>query len=102
MSGTVAAATAGLIGLAAIPGKLTVGTIFDRIGQVPVTLGLMAVLALSCILLAQDSASVPLAIAGSALLGVAAGATSVAFACIAARLFDNQDLSAWFTAHWSA
>ncbi len=89
MSGTVAAATAGLIGLAAIPGKLTVGTIFDRVGQVPVTLGLMAVLALSCILLAQHSASVPLAITGSALLGVAVGATSVTFACITARLFDT-------------
>jgi MFS family permease len=89
MSGTVAAATAGLIGLAAIPGKLTVGTIFDRVGQVPVTLGLMAVLALSSILLAQNSTSVPLAITGSALLGVAVGATSVTFACITARLFDT-------------
>lgn len=89
MSGTVAATTAGLIGLAAIPGKLAVGTLFDRIGQVPVTLGLMAILALSCVLLAQDSVSVPLALAGSALLGVAAGSTNVAYACIAARLFEG-------------
>lgn len=89
MSGTVAATTAGLIGLAAIPGKLAVGTLFDRIGQVPVTLGLMAILALSCVLLAQDSVSVPLALAGSALLGVASGSTNVAYACIAARLFEG-------------
>ena len=89
MSGSVAAATAGLIGLAGIPGKLMVGTLFDRVGQVPVTLGLMAILALSCFLLAQDSASVPLAIAGSALLGVAVGSANVAFTCIAARLFDT-------------
>ena len=89
MSGTVAATTAGLIGLAAIPGKLAVGTLFDRIGQVPVTLGLMAILAMSCVLLAQDSTNVPLAIAGSALLGVTSGSTNVAFACIAARLFEG-------------
>jgi MFS family permease len=89
LSGNVAAAIAGLVGLAGIPGKLAVGSIFDRIGQVPVTLGLMAILALSCILLSQDSASVPIAIAGSALLGIALGATNVAFACIAARLFDS-------------
>ncbi len=89
MSGGVAAATAGLIGLAAIPGKLVVGSVFDRVGQVPVTLGLMAVLAMSCALLAQDSASVPLAVAGTALLGVAAGSTNVALTCIAARLFDG-------------
>lgn len=89
MSGTVAAATAGLIGLAGIPGKLVVGTLFDRVGQVPVTLGLMLVLAMSCIVLAQDSANVPLAITGSALLGITAGSTNVAFACIAARLFDT-------------
>ncbi len=89
MSGSVAAATAGLIGLAAIPGKLAVGTLFDRVGQVPVTLGLMAILALCSVMLAQDSDSVPLAIAGTALLGLAAGATNVAFTCIAARLFDT-------------
>ena len=89
MSGTVAAATAGLIGLAAIPGKLAVGTLFDRVGQVPVTLGLMAILALCSAILAQNSASVPLAIAGTALLGIAAGATNVAFTCIIARLFDT-------------
>ncbi len=89
MSGNLAAATAGLIGLAAIPGKLAVGTLFDRVGQVPVTFGLMAILALSCALLAQDSASVPLAVTGSVLLGITAGSTSVAFACIAARLFDG-------------
>ena len=90
MSGSVAAATAGLIGLAGIPGKLAVGSLFDRIGQVPLTLGLMALLALSCIALAQDSTSVPLAITGTALLGITAGSTNVAFACIAARLFDTQ------------
>ena len=89
MSGAVAATTAGLIGLAGIPGKLAVGTLFDRIGQVPVTLGLMAILAASCVILAQDSASVPLAIVGSALLGITAGSTNVAFACIAARLFEG-------------
>ena len=89
MSASVAAATAGLIGLAAIPGKLAVGTLFDRVGQVTVTLGLMALLALCSAILAQDSASVPLAIAGTALLGIAAGATNVAFTCIAARLFDT-------------
>lgn len=89
MNATVAATMAGLVGLAGIPGKLLVGSLFDRIGQVPVTIALMVILALSCLILAQANASVPLAIAGSALLGITAGSSNVAFACIAARLFEG-------------
>jgi MFS family permease len=89
MSGTMAASVAGAMGVALIVGKLTLGSIFDRVGQVPVTLTLMAMFAVASAILAQASGSVPLAITGCVILGLAAGAFQVAIACIAARLFDS-------------
>ena len=42
MDGTMAATIAGLFGLMAIIGRLALGAIFDRVGQVTVTTGVMA------------------------------------------------------------
>ena len=88
LSPTLAATIAGVAGLAAIPGKLGLGSIFDRAGPSRVSLGLMAILALCSILLALDTTNVAVAIAGCALLGIAAGGMNVAIACITARLFS--------------
>jgi MFS family permease len=86
---TGAAAIAGTIGAAAIAGKLAMGTIYDRVGQVPATLSLMALYAVAAVILAQDSVSVPLAIVGCVILGIASGGFIVAWTCIVTRLFDG-------------
>ncbi len=90
LSPTLAATTAGVAGLAAIPGKLVLGSIFDRAGPSAVSLVIMALLATSSTLLALDSTNLLLAIAGCALLGITAGGMNVAIACITARLFSGS------------
>jgi predicted MFS family arabinose efflux permease len=87
LSPTLAATTAGVAGLAAIFGKLGLGSIFDRAGPSAVSLIIMMLLALCSVLLALDSTNVIIALAGCALLGIAAGGMNVAIACITARLF---------------
>ena len=89
MNSTTAASVAGVLGAAAIVGKLSLGSFFDRVGQVPVTLSIMALYAAASAILAQSSASVPLAITGCVVLGLASGGFLVAIACITARLFDG-------------
>jgi predicted MFS family arabinose efflux permease len=89
MNATTAASVAGVLGAAAIAGKLSLGSFFDRVGQVPVTLSIMALYALASAILAQNSASVPLAITGCVVLGLASGGFLVAIASITARLFDG-------------
>ena len=91
-----AASVAGVLGAALIVGKLTTGSLFDRVGQVPVTLALMALLALASAILAQDSVSLPLAIAGCALLGLASGGFQVAVPCILSNLFDASIFGALY------
>jgi len=90
MNATTAAAIAGIFGLTAIVGRLFLGWIFDRAPQAAVTTGVMALYALAGAILAQDSVSVPLAVAGCVVLGLASGALSVVIACLAARLFDSS------------
>ena len=90
MNPTTAASVAGVLGAAAIVGKLSLGTFFDKVGQVPVTLSIMALYAAASALLAQDTPSVPLAITGCVVLGLASGGFLVAIACITARLFDGK------------
>jgi MFS family permease len=89
LNATTAASVAGVMGAALIVGKLSLGSIFDRVGQVPVTLTIMALFALASVILAQASPNVPLAMVGCVVLGLAAGAFQVAIACITARLFDG-------------
>jgi MFS family permease len=89
MNATTAATVIGVVGAAAIVGKLSLGSFFDRVGQVPVTLSIMTLYALASVILAQNSASVLLAIAGCVVLGLATGGFLVTVACITARLFDG-------------
>lgn len=90
MNATTAAAIAGILGLTGIVGRLTLGTLFDRVGQVPVTCGIMALYALASVMLAQDSDSVALAIMGCIVLGLAGGGMHVMVACLVTRLFDSS------------
>lgn len=72
---TQAATIAGLVGGgAAVPGKLGTGLLFDRFGSGKVAALIMALFAVSCVLLALRSDDLLLAIAASGLFGLAAGA----------------------------
>jgi MFS family permease len=90
MSGTMAATIAGLFGLMAIVGRLALGAVFDRVGQVRVTTGIMALYAIGGSILAQPSSNVALAITGCVVLGLAGGGMAVTIACLAVRLFHGS------------
>jgi predicted MFS family arabinose efflux permease len=90
MSGTTAAAVAGILGLAGIGGRITLGSLFDRAGQDFMVCCIMALYASAAAILAQDSANVSLAIAGVVMLGLASGAKEALVACLATRLFDSS------------
>lgn len=87
MDGTLAATIAGLFGLMAIVGRLTLGAVFDRIGQVQATTGIMALYAIAAVILAQPVDNAALAITGCVLLGLGGGGLGVVVACLATRLF---------------
>ncbi len=87
ISPTTAAVITGIPGLMGIVGRLTMGTFFDRVGQTRITLGVMVLYALASVILAQESASVPLAAAGCLVLGLAGGGLHVFVACVVTRLF---------------
>lgn len=87
---TTAAAIAGILGLTGIVGRLALGSVFDRIGQVRVSIGIMALYALASVILAQVSVSVPLAITGCVVLGLAGGGMNVFVACVVTRLFHSS------------
>ena len=89
MNATTAAAIAGIIGLAGIGGRITLGSIFDRAGQDLVLCCIMALYALAAAVLAQESPSVALAIAGCIMLGLAGGAKETLVACLITRLFNS-------------
>ena len=89
MNGTTAAAVAGILGLAGIGGRVALGSIFDRANQDLSLFLIMALYAVSAAVLAQDSASVSLAIAGCVMLGLASGAKEAMVACLTTRLFDR-------------
>ena len=84
-----AAYVAGLAGLFGIPGKLVVGSLFDRLGSAPVALGIMALLVGASALLAINSHSVVLAVLGCACTGLAGGAMLVFIACATSQLFEQ-------------
>ena len=87
---TTVAVIAGIPGLMGILGRLALGSVFDRVGQVRVTLGIMALYALASFILAQQSDSVPLAITGCIVLGLAGGGMHVFVACVVTRLFHSS------------
>ena len=89
MNATTAAAIAGIFGLTAIAGRLFLGWIFDRVPQAALTTLVMALYALAALILAQDSVSVPLAVLGCVVLGLASGAMGVIVACLITRLFAS-------------
>ena len=84
---TYAASIAGLAGIAAIPGKIMIGYVFDRMGKTSVSFGIMALVALACTLLALDSQSLAAALSATALLGISAGAMMAFIACLSRDLF---------------
>ena len=90
INATTVAVIAGIPGLMGIFGRLALGSAFDRVGQVRVTLGIMTLYALASIFLAQQSASVPLAVAGCMVLGLAGGGMHVFVACVVTRLFHSS------------
>ncbi len=89
MDKATAAAVAGILGLAGIGGRLTLGSIFDRAGQDIVVICIMAHYGLAAAVLAQNSVSVALAIVGCVMLGLASGAKEALVACLTTRLFDS-------------
>lgn len=84
---THAASIAGLAGIAAIPGKIMIGYVFDRMGKTSVSVGIMTLVALACVLLALDSQSLAAAICATTLLGISAGAMMAFIACLSRDLF---------------
>ncbi len=87
---TRAAAMAGLAGLAAIPGKLLLGYVFDRAGSKPVSLGIMAIVAVAWAILGGDSRSLAAALIATCLLGFSAGAMMAFIACLSRQLFPGS------------
>jgi MFS family permease len=87
IAATLAATVAGAAGIASACGKLVAGSLFDRFGTGKVAILVMTLLALASAMLATPSASLAMAIAASALIGVAAGGNFALFTVATSRLF---------------
>jgi MFS family permease len=85
-----AANIAGIMGLAAIPGKLATGSLFDRLGVGWSAVAIMTLLGLSCALFALPSQSVPIAMTACALFGLATGANITLVTVVTSRSFDSS------------
>lgn len=85
-----AATVAGIAGVATAAGKIATGSLYDRLGTGRVVVVLMALFALACALFALPSASLPLAILASALIGMTAGGNFALLTISAARLFSAR------------
>jgi MFS family permease len=83
-----AANVAGIMGLAAIPGKLATGSLFDRLGVGWSAAAIMTLLGLSCVLFALPSQNVPMAMTACALFGLATGANITLVTVVTSRSFD--------------
>jgi len=82
-----AAQLVGALGLAILVGRLLTGFLLDRFWAPLVTLPMLSLPAVSCVLLAGDGLSWPLAVVSVALLGLAAGAETDLIAYLAGRYF---------------
>lgn len=85
-----AASIAGIMGVAAIPGKLATGSLFDRLGFGLSALTIMALLGLSCALFALPSQSVPLAMTACAIFGLSTGANITLVTVVISKSFDSS------------
>lgn len=83
-----AASLAGVAGLAAIPGKLGTGPLFDRFGSGKVAALVMALFGASCVLLALESDDMGRALLASAIFGLAAGANITLITVATSRVFS--------------
>jgi predicted MFS family arabinose efflux permease len=82
-----AARVAGVIGVSVIAGRLVAGFLIDRYWAPLVTLPMLSLPAIACVLLAQDSVSMPAALLSAILIGFAAGAETDLVAYLTARYF---------------
>jgi MFS family permease len=82
-----AAQVTGVIGASVIAGRLLAGYLIDRHWAPLVTLPMLALPAISCLLLAQSQVSLPEALLSAALIGLAAGAETDLVAYLTARYF---------------
>lgn len=87
LSAVMAATVAGSAGLAAIPGKIALGALFDRAGTAFVSVGVMVTFALACALMALPSSSATIVFAASLLMGVCSGGLVALLACLTPRFF---------------
>lgn len=92
ISPATAAAIAGSVGIAMIPGRVVVGFIIDRVWAPAVACVILTLPALSCIVLAQSTDTTHLLIA-CAVLGLAAGAELDLLAFLTARYFGLAHFS---------
>lgn len=82
-----AAKVAGVIGISVIVGRLAAGFLIDRYWAPLVTLPMLALPAVSCLLLAQAEVPAAAAIVAAMLIGLAAGAETDLVAYLTARYF---------------
>ena len=83
----MAATIAGSAGLVAIPGKLGVGALFDRLGAATVWISLQALLAIACVVIALPGTGLIAVVLASWVIGLCAGGFTVSIACIVSRYF---------------
>jgi MFS family permease len=86
-----AAATAGLIGIAIIVGRVGVGILIDRLWAPAVGAVVVALPALACIILANGGLTPTTAAAAAILIGLAAGAEFDLVAFLAVRYFGLKN-----------
>jgi MFS family permease len=85
---TIAATIAGAAGFGSVVGKLTMGSLFDRLGTGRLGALNMSLFALASLLLALNSQNLALAIVASALIGGTSGANFALFTVAANKLFE--------------
>ena len=86
-----AAGVAGLAGLASIAGKLSAGTLFDRVRPVVMTTGAMLAMGIACLLTIAVNGNTALAVAACIFMGLASGATVTIMVCLIGRIFRAED-----------
>jgi len=89
-SPATAAQIAGVIGAAVIVGRIGTGYLIDRFWAPGVGLVLLSLPAISCLILASDASSVPLALTAALLIGLAAGAEFDLMAFLVSQYFGQK------------
>jgi MFS family permease len=86
-SGEQTALVMSLLGLSIFAGRILTGLLLDRFWAPLVTLPILCLPAVSCVLLAGDSLTLPMAVAAGLLLGFSSGAETDLVAYLASRYF---------------